>query len=180
MSDDVHAHGGYVDELASPRALVVADRAPLDNALYECTMTRDHPHAASCVQYTQYPAPAFPSLSLATTRHPHHHSPPVETRKKCSSPRFLPLSHLDALDCHLVSVPFSVTLPRERCCFLCLKCPCLDVCVCSCPSWADQILLAARRRRLIKLLAAPARSAMHALRRRDLLEVLRGEALELE
>ena len=149
-------------------------------ALYECTMTRDHPHAASCVQYTQYPAPAFPR-----SRSPQHVNtssfhPSKRARSAARRVFCLSSSHLDALDCHLVSVPFSVTLPRERCCFLCLKCPCLDVCVCSCPSWADQILLAARRRRLIKLLAAPARSAMHALRRRDLLEVLRGEALELE
>ena len=138
-------------------------------ALYECTMTRDHPHAASCVQYTQYPAPAFPSLSLATTRHPHHHSPPVETRKKCSSPRFLPLffpfgcsglpSCLCPIQCH--------SAQRKVLCFYVSNAH-VSMCVCSCPSWADQILLAARRRRLIKLLAAPARSAMHALRRRDL------------
>ena len=167
-----------VDELASPRALVVADLAPLDNALYECTMTRDHPHAASCVQYTQYPAPAFPR-----SRSPQHvNTSSFSTRRtqEVQLAAFFCLSPIWMLWIAILSLSHSVSLCPEKGVVSYVSNAHVDVCVCSCPSWADQILLAARRRRLIKLLAAPARSAMHALRRRDLLEVLRGEALELE
>ena len=149
-------------------------------ALYECTMTRDHPHAASCVQYTQYPAPAFPSLSLATTRHPHHHSTRRNAQEVQLAAFFASLLPIWMLWIAILSLSHSVSLCPEKGVVSYVSNAHVSMCVCSCPSWADQILLAARRRRLIKLLAAPARSAMHALRRRDLLEVLRGEALELE